>query len=156
MAEERSYQVMIGPPGGKDHNTIVIGGVDIVVPLERDLDGDPYQDDEVWLRSLDGRFEQRRLASDPDVVEDTDTGLLLYRFKSVPHGLYSVWVNVGGQPSEVMRGLVVRREGVFVGDQALTTDPPKDKLKAEPEAASGPEEDESEDPLLENPDRFLD
>jgi hypothetical protein len=134
--EETTYDVMVADPGGKTVNTIVVGGTDVVVPLERDLDGDPFHDDEVWLRSASGGVERRLLATDPDVERDDANGLLLYRFREVPFGYYGVWVNVGGEPLEVIRGLVVRQEGVFQGERKL-------KASRSGKVAPGPEQEET-------------
>jgi hypothetical protein len=65
--EERVHDVMLAEPGGKSVNTVVVGGTDVIVPLERDADGDPFHDDEVWLRSASGAVDLRLLSSDPDV-----------------------------------------------------------------------------------------
>lgn len=109
--------VMLGEPGGAPFNTLVLGGQPIVVPVERDAQADPFQDDEVWLRSVGGGVELRLLRSDEAVEEDEESGLLLYRFAHVPYGVYSVIVVTAGVPVETMRQLVVRREGVFLGDR---------------------------------------
>jgi hypothetical protein len=111
--------VMLGEPGGATFNTVVLGGTDVVVPLERDLDGDPYQDDEVWLESLDGSFRMKRLSSDPDVIPDEDNNVLLYHFRHVPFGVYNVVAVVAARPIVVTSGLVVRKQGVFLGDEKL-------------------------------------
>jgi hypothetical protein len=111
--------VMVGEPGEKPFNTLVLGGAEVVVPLERDLDGDPYQDDEVWLESLGGSFRQKLLSSDPDVVPDEDNNVLLYHFRHVPFGVYNVIAVVAARPIVVASGLVVRKEGVFLGDEKL-------------------------------------
>ena len=111
--------VMLGEPGGAPFNTVVLGGQPIVVPVERDAHADPFQDDEVWLRSVGGGVELRLLRGDEAVEEDEESGLLLYRFAHVPYGVYSVIVVTAGVPVETMRQLVVRREGVFLGDRQL-------------------------------------
>jgi hypothetical protein len=123
MADEDDVaNVMLGEPGEDTWNTLVLGGTDVVVPVERDPDGDPFQDDEVWLCALDGTVVQRRYASDDEVDEDEENRLLLYRFTDVRYGVYNVWTKIGGRPSEIARGLVVRREGVFAGESALPED----------------------------------
>jgi hypothetical protein len=112
--------VMVGAPGEEPFNTVVLGGTDVIVPLERDLDGDPYQDDEVWLENLEGSFREKRLSSDPDVVSDEDNNVLLYHFRHVPFGVYNVVAVVAARPILVYSGLVVRKDGVFMGEEKLT------------------------------------
>jgi hypothetical protein len=117
-----TLDVMLGEPGGATFNTVVLGGTDIVVPLERDLDGDPYQDDEIWLESLDGSFREQRYSSDSDVVPDEDKNVLLYHFRHVPFGVYNIIAVVAARPIVVFTGMVVRKEGVFMGQDKLTED----------------------------------
>jgi hypothetical protein len=135
MADEDVVNVMLGEPGEDTWNTLVIGGTEVVVPVERDSDGDPFQDDEVWLCALDGTVVQRRYASDDEVDEDEEKRLLLYRFTDVRYGVYNVWTKIGGRPSEIARGLVVRREGVFAGESALPEE--RQGQGAAPEAHAG-------------------
>jgi hypothetical protein len=73
---------------------------DLIVPLDRDFDGDPLQDDEVLLRTSDGTLLRRLLSSDADVTDDPDKGLRFYRFRNLRYGLYHVWIVVGGQERE--------------------------------------------------------
>jgi hypothetical protein len=113
------YDVMLGEPGQKASNVLVLGGMDIVIPLERDMDGDPLQDDTVRLASLDGGYEQVLQASDLDVEPDPDNRLLHYRFREVPPGVYAVSVNVAGTWSVVIPDLIVRRNGAFIGERKL-------------------------------------
>ena len=139
-AEEKDdlvVDVMLGEPGGSTFNTLVLGGTDVVVPLERDLDEDPFQDDEVWLCASDGTVIQRRYFSDDEVEEDEDKRILFYRFTGVRYGVYSVWTKIGGQAAELFRGLLVNRTGVFLGDEALG------ETREGPAMAAGPAEDES-------------
>lgn len=124
------HDVALGNAGEKDHNTIVLGGVDVVVPLEMDLDGDPLQDDEVHLRATHGYYEQVLSSSDEDVEADEDARLLYYRFKFVPPGAYTVAVNVRGRLVTVLRGLVVTRAGAFVSGKKLAAEFPQGKAAA--------------------------
>src|SRR4051812_42281272 len=52
-----THEVALFNPGEEDHDTIVLSGIDLVIPLELDIDGDPLQDDEVRLRSEDGYYD---------------------------------------------------------------------------------------------------
>ena len=117
--EPEIVDVMLGEVGAKPMNTLMLERTDVVVPLERDLDGDPFQDDEVWLCTEDGTLVRRLYSSDEEVEEDEDNRLLLYRFNDLRYGVYGIWTKIGGQPVEVLRGLVVRREGVFMHGEAL-------------------------------------
>ncbi len=110
-------------------------GIDLVIPLEVDLDNDPDTDDEVRLRSLDGEYEQRLRASDQEVTQEGDHPLLNYRFGAVPPGLYCVEVKVGEEWYLVLDGLRVTRKGVFVGEESF-------EQKTDPSTLGTPEEEE--------------
>ena len=112
--------VMVGEPGEKPWNTLVLCEADVVIPLERDLDADPFQDDEVWLCGVGGTIVQRRYSTDEEVEEDQEKRILFYRFTQVRYGVYSVWTKIGGEPAEILRGLIVNRQGIFVGDTPLS------------------------------------
>lgn len=139
------HHVALGDAGGDDHNTIVLSGIDLVIPLELDMDGDPFQDDQVRLASEHGHYEQILLSSDPDVEPAQDSRWLHYRFRDVPPGAYRLAVRIGGEWSPVLRGIVITREGAFASGkklgEALPATPP-----AEPDRA------ESEDSLPNPPD----
>lgn len=111
-ARAETFDVSLGNRGERSHNTLVLPGVDLVVPLERDLDGDPLQNDEVHLVADDGTLDLQLTVDDPAVRDEGD-GLLRYEFRAVPFGVYHVRVRVGGELIEVMHGLEVRRRGVF-------------------------------------------
>ena len=120
MADGEAFNVMLGEPGEDTWNTLVLGGTDVVVPIERDASVDPFQDDEVCLRALNGGWERRICSGDDDVEANEDSELLHCRFRDVPFGVYSVFVVSAGGAVETLRGLVVRREGVFIGDKPLS------------------------------------
>lgn len=117
--EPEIVDVMLGDPGAEPHNTLMLERTDVVVPLERDLDGDPFQDDEVWLCTQDGTVIRRLYSSDDEVEEDSDNRVLLYRFRDLRYGVYSIWTKIGGQAVPVMQDLAVRREGVFMNGEGL-------------------------------------
>lgn len=119
-----SHRVCVGNLGGEDFNTLVIDGIDLVMPLEMDLDDDPMQDDEIRLRSLDGFFEQIVRASDPDAEPAPDERLIYYHFRDVPPGPYRIEVNVGGVWALVVDGLVVTRTGTMLHGNKLTNERP--------------------------------
>ena len=146
MADEEPeiVDVMLGDPGAEPKNTLMLERTDVVVPLERDLDGDPFQDDEVWLCTEDGTVVRRLYSSDDEVEEDADNRILLYHFNDLRYGVYSIWTKIGGQAVEVLRGLVVRREGVFMNGEALgeTRDGPACAPEPDHGAALGTDSEE--------------
>lgn len=131
-----THDVALGNEGEKDYNRIVLTGVDIVIPVELDMDGDPFQDDAVRLRAEHGHFDQVLVASDRDVEADTDSRYLFYRFRHVPPGAYRVSVRIGDDWVPLLRGLVVTKDGAFVGGKKLGEDRPESK-PAEPEEDAG-------------------
>lgn len=107
------HAVALFEPGDEGHNTLVLGGLDVVVPVEMDLDGDPLQDDAVSLRGAHGTYDEVLTVGDPDVRPDPDRHLAFYRFRHVPPGLYRVAVRIGGAWVPIGTRLTVRKEGVF-------------------------------------------
>lgn len=130
-----THDVALGNESEKDHNTIVLTGVDLVLPLEMDVDGDPLQDDEANLRSASGHYDRTLTVAHPDVTPDKDNGQLLYRFRDVPPGHYRVAVKVANRWVPVLRGIIITKNGAFVGDKKLETDVPEVKAAAPPEDA---------------------
>ena len=141
-----SFRVSVGNPGEDDFNTIVIGGTDLVIPLEMDLDDDPMQDDEVRLRSLDGFFEQVVRASDPDAAPAPDERLIYYQFRDVPPGAYAIEVNVGGRWSLVASGLIVTKTGSVLGASELNTERPSLALGSGLVAEDADDDDDDDGP----------
>ena len=139
-----TFEVALGNSHERDHNTLVLSGIDLVVPLEIDLDCDPLHDDEVRLASEDGAFERVLLSSDPHVTPDAAKRLLLYRFRAVPPGLYRLAVKVGERWSDLVVGLVVSARGAFLGDRALGD--------GEPEAPDEPDEPDEFDDVMDGND----
>jgi hypothetical protein len=141
---EATHDVMLTNPGEDGTNTLVLSGLDVVIPLQADLDGDPEQDDELRLRSLDGRVERILLASDADVTEDPGTSRFVYRFRDVPPGVYALDVRISDQEwAPVMAGILITTKeaswhGKALGSELDAFAPP------EPPAAPPPPEDEPE------------
>src|SRR4051812_7923530 len=102
------HAVSFGNPGETDHNTIVLGGIDLVVPLAMDLDRDPLHDDEVRLRASNGLTERTLQVSDDDVECDLGCSIASYRFRAVPPGVYDIATRIAGAWIDVVRGLVVK------------------------------------------------
>ncbi|MRG90705.1 hypothetical protein [Polyangium spumosum] len=146
---ERSHDVALGNPRGKDFNTIVLSGVDLTVPLEMDLDDDPLQDDEVRLRSEDGHYEKILLASDADARPDPDKRLVLYTFRLVPPGAYRIAVRIGAEKwLDVVTDLVVTKQGAFLGDKKLGTEPERVAEETAEEPADDPPDEAPEEEEL--------
>ena len=141
MADEDIIGVMLGEPGEDTWNTLVLDRTDLIVPLERDFDNDPLQDDEVWLTAADGTVLHRLYSSDEDVSEDPEKRLRFYHFRDLRYGVYHVRVNVAGQAREVLRDIVIRAEGVFIGEKALPTTHDRPPLALDPTPSKIPTDD---------------
>ncbi len=139
------HEVALGNFGEDDYNTLVLTGIDLVVPLEMDVDGDPLQDDEVRLSSEHGYWSRVLRVSDADVVPDPTTRLLLYRFRFVPPGVYRLATRVGGRWSPLASGIVVTREGAFFGGQPLSDEPPTTGAAVDESSDVDPEGDGGDD-----------
>ncbi len=108
--------VATSDPGDQTHNTLVLGDIEVVIPLEADLDGDPDTPDSVRFRKHDGSFESQLTVGDPGVEKDGDNPLYFYHFAGVSPGEYSIDVKMGDQWHTVLHGLRVTHQGAFVGD----------------------------------------
>jgi len=144
--EPEIVDVMLGDVGARPMNTLMLERTDVTIPLERDLDGDPFQDDEVWLCTEDGTIVKRLYSNDEDVEEDTDSRLLLYHFRNLRYGVYAIWTRIGSHPVEVLRGLIVRREGVFMNGEQLGETREAPAIAPEPDhgGALGADADEAD------------
>ena len=125
MDVDNTHNVALFNPGESEHNTIVLGGVQVVIPLELDMDGDPFQDDAVCLRSHGGDWEEAKLSSDGDVTAAPDTRHLFYPFHDVPAGLYHVDVRIADRWSTVLSNLLVTRGKAWLGNQQLPSEAPQ-------------------------------
>lgn len=132
-----TYEVALGNTGEDDHNTLVLSGIDVVIPVELDIDGDPLQDDEVRLRSEDGYYDVTLASSDDDVEVDVETGYLHYRFRLVPPGVYRAAARAGERWTALFRGLVVQRDGAYLRGEKLGEELPSDKPAPAPEGGEG-------------------
>jgi hypothetical protein len=137
----RALDVSVGDTGGTDFNTVVLTGVDVIIPLEADLDGDPLHDDEVRFLAEAGDYDTVLTANQEDVEFLADKNLYAYKFRDVPPGVYRVLVRVGDQDwATIMSNVVVHRSGVRVdGKEVTTTEPeaiPVEEAPADAEQAS--------------------
>src|SRR5438477_5932612 len=74
--------------------TTVRAGLDLIIPLEIDLDDDPDNDDQIRLRQLNGAYDIVVTADSKQVREHEENPLALYRFRDVPAGEYDAAVKV--------------------------------------------------------------
>lgn len=125
MDVDNIHNVALFNPGESEYNTIILGGVDVVIPLELDMDGDPFQDDAVCLRSHGGNWEDVRLSSDPEVVAAPDKRHLYYPFQDVPAGIYHVDVRIAERWNTVLSNLLVTRGKAYIGDKVLPSSAPE-------------------------------
>jgi outer membrane protein OmpA-like peptidoglycan-associated protein len=113
------------------------GGLDLVVPLERDLVHDPDSTAEVRLQCTAGASYDRVLAAgQPDVTRSGETPLFLYRFRSVPPGLYRVWTKVGESWRCMLHDLQVTSTDAFSAGAPAASDEDGSHL-GEPDPFSG-------------------
>jgi len=117
--------VVVGAPDAPSLNTIVLGGATVVVPVELVPEEDPLHDDEVRLWSSSGHYDRTLKTSDVEVDPDPDSRLMHYRFDDVPFGVYRVAVCAAGEWHDLMRGLVVAPDGIYLGGKQLLADRPK-------------------------------
>jgi hypothetical protein len=147
---ESTHDVYLLNKGDSGMNTIVLSGVDVVIPLEADLDDDPDQDDELRLRSLDGRVERVLYTSDEDATQDGDNPRFLYTFRNVPPGLYTLALRASGDVwATVMTGiLITTKEATWQGK-------PLDAAPAGFDAADELPDDADDDEPPPAPDHFF-
>jgi hypothetical protein len=106
-------------PNDQTKNTLVIGGVDVVIPLEIDVDDDPRSHEHIRLCSEDGLFEAHLQAGGPDVRQDGDHPLLFCTFRDVPPGLYSLEVRIGNAWYKILASLQITRDEAQLGGQSF-------------------------------------
>ena len=112
----REAFVATSNPNDSTRNTLTLSGIELVIPLEADLDGDPDTPDHIRLRHLDGAYEAELSVGDPAVEPDGRNPLNYYHFFEVPIGRYAVEVKVGDQWCTVLTGLKVTPQGAFLGE----------------------------------------
>jgi hypothetical protein len=146
----RTAMVATSDPRDGSHNTLVLGGVDVIIPLEMDADGDPDSEDTVRLTAADGFYQAVRREGDTEITREDSGPVLLYRFPDVPAGTYAVEVQVGESWYTVLQDLRVTRAGkLFVGDEPFEGGPGPGEFGTpdEPEEAEEPV-DEGEEAAL--------
>ena len=126
MSDE-ALELHIAPAGKDDEtfNRIVLSGLDVVIPLEIDLDEDPNTDDAIRLIDRDGGYKRVLEEGDEDVVRDARAPFLNCTFRLVPPGVYDVDVRLHNKWHTVIAGLEVTSRTLrlngesFVGTQNL-------------------------------------
>lgn len=139
---ERSFAVALSHPEDKTRNTVMLGGLDIVIPMERDLDKDPDTPDELRFKSKDGGYETHVTSDGPDTEPDDGTPLLRYRFRDVPPGQYTIAVKVEDDWLNVVAGIRVTRTEVRFGDGSYEDAPEGSKLGTPAPPAVEPDDEE--------------
>jgi hypothetical protein len=147
MSEE-SLELYVAP-GLSDDNTfnrVVLAGLDVVIPLEIDLDDDPETDDAIRLVDRNGAYARVLEAGDPDMTRDGDAPFLQCTFRLVPPGVYDVDVRLHNEWHTVIGGMEVTRRDVrllgesFVGERDLG-----EFAKTEPADESDAADDDGDD-----------
>jgi|SRR5688572_5055885 len=95
--------------------------VDIVIPMEIDLDDDPELEDRVRLRNEDGSYDTVVAAGDENATQDEENPIIHYRFTDVPPGTYEVLVSVGRGWSCVLAGLKVTKSDATHNGKSYTS-----------------------------------
>lgn len=101
-------------------NQVELAGIDIVIPLELDLDGDPLKDDEIRLRRNDGGYD--KVVKSSEAEREEGVPLLNYLFEDVPPGEYTVSVKVGSAWNDVMNEMRVTTSDVFYQGASFSGD----------------------------------
>ncbi|MBI2687964.1 MAG: hypothetical protein HYX27_16775 [Acidobacteria bacterium] len=129
----KPYSVALFNKGEEDVNTIVLPGTEIIIPLEEDVDCDPFQDDEIRLMDLCGEgYERIVKSSDPEAVPNHDERLIYYHFTDVPAGLYRLSVRIGGHWVDLASDLIVTPKGAFLGKDKLGKSAPQVQFDSRP------------------------
>jgi len=114
--------VAIGAPDAASLNTIVLGGTSVVIPIELVPEEDPLHDDEIRMWSTSGHYDRMLKIRDAEVDPNHDSRLMHYRFEDVPFGVYCVAVCAAGEWHDLMHGLVVAPDGVYLGGKHMPFD----------------------------------
>lgn len=115
MKGREAFVATSGPDDNK-YNTLVLSGIELVIPLEADLDADPNTRDSIKLVSQDGAYECVLTVGDTEVVKDGENPLYFYHFHFVPPGFYRVEVKIGEEWVPIISDLQVNQEGVFLNN----------------------------------------
>jgi hypothetical protein len=99
-------------PGENYHNTLVLGDIEVVLPMEVDEEALPKES--VRLRAEDGSYQAELKDSGSGVERDGDNPLNYFHFLNVPSGRYVIEVQTGDQWHIVLRGVDISQKGAFV------------------------------------------
>jgi len=95
--------------------------VDLVIPVEIDLDDDPQQEDRVRLRNEEGSYDAVVAAGDEAATQDEETPIIHYRFTDVPPGTYEVLVSGRSGWQCVLAGLKVTKTDATHNGKSYTS-----------------------------------
>ena len=107
-----AVRVATSLPSESYHNTIVLGDIEVVLPVE--LDEEDLIRESVRLRSEDGSYASTLQEGDPGVECEDDHPLSYFHFLNVPPGRYVVVVRSDDRWHMVLRGLDISYDGAFV------------------------------------------
>jgi len=133
------HSVALFNRGEKEVNTIVLPGMELVIPLEEDMDCDPLQDDEIRLTGAGGGYERVVKSSDPEAVPNHEERLIYYHFPDVPPGIYQLSVRIGGHWVPLANDLIVTPKGAFLGREKLGEAAAKTVFDTRPHPEAKPE-----------------
>jgi hypothetical protein len=143
--------------GREGRNVLVLEVIDLVIPLEADLDNDPDNPDTLRLRAENGAYEAQLRGDDPDVEPDGDNPLLLYKFRDVPLGTYDLELLTSRGWITVIDDLRVTGDGVMRGDVSLLDDGfdggtlgvPEEEWEDDDEGEPGPDPERGDEEEME-------
>lgn len=145
---DESLELHVAPSNKDDStfNRIVLSGLDVVIPLEIDLDEDPKTDDAIRLIDRDDGYSCVLEDGDPDVVRDPNAPFLKCTFRLVPPGLYDVDVRLHNAWHTVIAGLeVTRRDVRLKGESFVGADDLGEFAESDPVSEEGEADDEVDD-----------
>ena len=102
--------------------------VELIIPLEEDIDGDPETPDRIRLIQQDGAYTAELTVGDPDVVKDGENPLYYYHFHAVPPGKYAVEVFAHKHWHAILAGLQVSVQGAFYSGKSFEADTDGDQM----------------------------
>jgi hypothetical protein len=146
---DESLELHVAPGLSDDStfNRIVLAGLDVVIPLEIDLDDDPETDDAIRLVDRNGAYARVLEAGDPDMTRNGDAPFLQCTFRLVPPGVYDVDVRLHNEWHTVIGGLdVTRRDVRLLGESFLGERDLGEFAQSEPaDESEEPDEDDADD-----------
>lgn len=120
----QAVDVEADTPAPKQTSSIAPGAevkdeIDLALPMEVDLDGDPTQEDAVRLVSVALGVDRVVSENDPDATRHPTAPLVTYRFPKLQPGTYSIQVRVDGRWVPYLTGVTLRLDGLYLGEKRL-------------------------------------